>query len=69
MALEVFLLAWVLLHFPTVKLWTVLVIVLCVVSMAFQIGISLLIKTIESFLHALLNLALKKAPATPENKT
>src|SRR5207237_1634096 len=52
MALEVFLLAWVLLRFPTVKLWTVLVIVLCVVSMAFQIGIYLLIKTIESFLHA-----------------
>jgi hypothetical protein len=43
-------------------------IVFCVVSMAFQIGIYLLIKTIESFLQALLNLALKKAPETPENK-
>src|SRR5260370_12888518 len=52
---EVFLLAWVLLKFPTVGLWTVLVIVFCVVSMAFQIRIYLLIKPIESFFKALLS--------------
>jgi hypothetical protein len=36
-------------------------------SVAFQIGIYLLIKTIESFLPARLNLALKKSPKPIEN--
>jgi len=40
-----------------------------VLSAAFQIGIYLLIKTIESFLPARLNLALKKAPKPIENKS
>ena len=61
-SLEVFLLAWVLVKFPTVQLWTVFVIIFCVVSMAFQIGVYLLIKTIESFLKALFQLGKQKAP-------
>lgn len=44
-----FLLAWVLLKFPTINLWSVLVIVLSVVLMGFEIGVYLVIKTIEGF--------------------
>lgn len=54
----------VLLH---LKLWTVLIIVFCVVSMA-RSASTYLSRQIEPFLQALLNLALKKAPETPENK-
>ncbi len=50
-----FLLAWVLLKFPTVNLWSVLFIVLSVVLMGFEIGVFLLIRTLEGVMNAISN--------------
>jgi len=50
-----FLLAWVLLKFPTVNLWSVLFIVLSVVLMGFEIGVFLLIQTLEGVMNAISN--------------
>jgi len=54
-----FLLVWVLLRFPTVNLWSVLFIVLSVVLMGFEIGVFLLIRTIEGVLKAIANFLMK----------
>ena len=54
-----FLLAWVLLRFPTVNFWSVLFIVLSVVLMGFEVGVFLLIRTIEGLIKGIAN-ALKK---------
>lgn len=48
-----FLLAWVLLKFPTVTLWSVLAIVLSVVLMGFEIGVFLLIWTLEGVINGI----------------
>src|SRR5258706_13340898 len=60
--LDVFLLAWVLIKFPTVKLWTVLVIILSVALMAFQMALYLIIKIIDSLFSAMLKLGKPKEP-------
>lgn len=54
-----FLLAWVLLRFPAVNIWSVLAIVLSVVLMGFEIGVFLLIRTLEGVLKAISNFLLK----------
>jgi hypothetical protein len=54
-----FLLAWVLLRFPTVNIWSVLFIVLSVVLMGFEIGVFLLIRTIEGVIKAIANFLMK----------
>jgi len=54
-----FLLAWVLLKFPTVNLCSVLAIVLSVVLMGFEIGVFLLIRTIEGVLKGFSNFLIK----------
>jgi hypothetical protein len=48
-----FLLAWVLLRFPTVNIWSVLAIVISVVLMALEIGVFLLIRTLEGVINAI----------------
>lgn len=44
---DLVLLAFVLIKFPTVTVWTVLVIVFCVVVMAFQLAIYILIRVLK----------------------
>ena len=53
-------LTWLLIKFPTVHLWTVLVIVVSVALMGFQVGVFLLIRTIEGIFKAILNAVTKK---------
>jgi hypothetical protein len=52
--LDVSLLAWLLLKFPTVTVWTVLLIVLSVAVMAFQLAIYIFIKVLQSILNWML---------------
>ena len=58
-SLDVILLVWVLFKFPTVTVWTVLVIVLCVAVMSFQLGMYMLIRLIKAILDWMLK-GLKK---------
>jgi hypothetical protein len=57
--LDVSLLAWLLIEFPTVTVWTVLLIVLSVAVMAFQLAIYIFIKVLQSILNWMLK-GLKK---------
>jgi hypothetical protein len=49
-----FFLTWLLLKFPTVRLWTVFAIVLCVVLSAFQLAIYLVNRMINSIFDSLM---------------
>ena len=58
-SIDLIFLAWVLVKFPTVTVWTVLVIVLSVAVMSFQIGLYMFIKLIKAILDWMLK-GLKK---------
>ena len=64
-----FLLAWVLLKFQTVNLWSVLFIVLSVVLMGFEIGVFLLIRTLEGVMNAISNWLKNLAKNQPDKST
>src|SRR5439155_20088334 len=51
---DAFFLTWLLLKFPTVSLWTVFAIVLCVVLSAFQLAIYLVNRMINSIFDSLM---------------
>ena len=51
---NLFELAWLLIEFPTVHLWTVLAIVVSVALMSFQVGVFLLIRTLEGVINGIL---------------
>lgn len=59
LVLDISLLAWLLLKFQTVTVWTVLLIVLSVAVMAFQLAIYIFIKVLQSILNWILK-GLKK---------